>query len=53
MLPIRPTSQFRKDLKKAKKQRRNLKALSRVLEQLAGSEPLAFLNNVAEGYSVK
>jgi len=41
MLPIRPTSQFRKDLKKAKKQRRNLKALSRVLEQLAGSEPLA------------
>jgi mRNA-degrading endonuclease YafQ of YafQ-DinJ toxin-antitoxin module len=32
MLIIRPTSQFKKDMKKAKKQGRNLQTLKRVLE---------------------
>jgi mRNA interferase YafQ len=40
MLAIRPTSQFKKDLKKAKKQGRNLEALSRVLELLVREESL-------------
>ncbi len=40
MLSIRPTSQFKKDLKKAIKQGRNIKSLERVLEQLANMELL-------------
>ena len=40
MLPIRPTSQFKKDLKKAAAQGRDLKKLQRVLETLAIPEPL-------------
>jgi len=35
MLPIRPTSKFKKDLKRATKQSRNIKKLQQVLEQLA------------------
>jgi mRNA interferase YafQ len=41
MLPIRPTSQFKKDLKRAKKQGCNLELLHRVLQQLAEMDPLA------------
>ena len=40
MLPIRPTSQFKKDLKRAKKQRRDLELLHHVLKQLAKMQPL-------------
>jgi mRNA interferase YafQ len=40
MLPIRPTSRFKKDLKKAAKQNRNLKKLQPVLERLAIPGPL-------------
>jgi mRNA interferase YafQ len=40
MLPIRPTSQFKKDVKRAKKQGYDLELLSRVLKQLANMEPL-------------
>lgn len=40
MLPIRPTPQFRRDLKKAKKQGRNLEQVRLVLEQLASLQPL-------------
>ena len=40
MLPIRPTSQFKKDVKRARKQKRNVELLRRVLEQLANMEPL-------------
>ena len=40
MLPIRPTSRFKKDLKMAAKQRRNIKELHHVLEQLALPAPL-------------
>ena len=40
MLPIRPTSQFKKDLKRARKQGHDLDLLRRVLEQLANMEPL-------------
>ena len=40
MLPIRPTSRFKKDLKMAAKQRRNIKELHHVLEQLASPAPL-------------
>ena len=40
MLPIRPTSRFKKDLKRAAKQRRNIKKLQHVLEQLAIPTPL-------------
>ncbi|MEA2039058.1 MAG: type II toxin-antitoxin system YafQ family toxin [Thermodesulfobacteriota bacterium] len=40
MLPIRPTSGFKKDLKRAAKQRRNLKKLRHVLKQLAIPAPL-------------
>jgi mRNA interferase YafQ len=40
MLPIRPTSQFRKDLRKAAKQGRDLELLRKVLEKLAVPEPL-------------
>jgi mRNA interferase YafQ len=40
MLPIRPTSQFKKDLKKARKQGQNLEHLCRVLEHLVRMEPL-------------
>ena len=40
MLPIRPTSRFKKDLKRAAKQRRNIKKLHHVLEQLAIPAPL-------------
>ena len=37
MLPIRPTPQFKRDLKKAKKQGRDLGDIRYVLEQLAAS----------------
>ncbi len=40
MLPIRPTSQFKKDLKRAAKQNRDLATLRNVLNQLAVPEPL-------------
>lgn len=40
MLPIRPTSQLKKELKKANKQGRNLQTLRRVPELLAEEEPL-------------
>ena len=40
MLPIRPTSRFKKDLKRAAKQRRNIKKLHHVLERLAIPAPL-------------
>ena len=40
MLPIRPTSQFKKDLKRATRQGRNIKKLHHVLEQLAIPAPL-------------
>ncbi len=40
MLPIRPTSQFKKDFKKARKQGRDLEHLSRVLDRLVRMEPL-------------
>ena len=41
MLPIRPTSQFKRDIKKAKKQGRDLNHLKRVLERLAEMKPLS------------
>ena len=41
MLPIRPTSRFKKDLKKARKQGRDLEHLSQVLEHLVRMEPLS------------
>ncbi len=40
MLPIRPTSRFKKDLKRAGKQNRNIKKLQQILEQLAIPSPL-------------
>jgi mRNA interferase YafQ len=40
MLPIRPTAQFKKDLKKAGRQGRDLKNLKHVLLQLSKAEPL-------------
>ncbi len=40
MLPIRPTVQFKKDLKRAAGQRRNLKKVEQVLETLAVPKPL-------------
>ena len=51
MLPIRLTTQFKKDLKKARKQGRNLESLSSVLQQLANSEPLplSFKNHKLRG----
>ncbi|MEW6187476.1 MAG: type II toxin-antitoxin system YafQ family toxin [Thermodesulfobacteriota bacterium] len=40
MLSVRSTVQFKKDLKKAAKQRRNHKKVEQVLEVLARPEPL-------------
>ena len=40
MLSIRPTSRFKKDLKRAAKQSRNINKLLQVLEQLAIPAPL-------------
>jgi len=40
MLPIRPTSRFKKDLKKAIKQGRDLKKLGAVLKTLSIPRPL-------------
>ena len=40
MLPVRPTTRFRKDLKKAAKQGRDFDGLRNVLEKLAIPEPL-------------
>ncbi len=40
MLPIRPTSRFKKDLKRAAKQSRNINKLQQVIEQLAIPTPL-------------
>jgi mRNA interferase YafQ len=40
MLPVRPTAAFKKDLKKAVKQGRDLQRLQEVLEQLAVPAPL-------------
>lgn len=45
MLPIRPTSQFKKDLKKSRKQGRDLEHLKTVLEQLAKMQPLPLSYN--------
>jgi mRNA interferase YafQ len=41
MLPIRPTSRFKKDLKRAVKQGRNIEKLRKILEQLAIPAPLS------------
>jgi mRNA interferase YafQ len=40
MLPIRPTTQFKKDLKRAARQKRDLKKIEQVLETLAVPNPL-------------
>ncbi len=40
MLPVRPTSQFKKDLKRASRQRRDLEEVKKVLEILAIPKPL-------------
>jgi mRNA interferase YafQ len=40
MLPIRPTAQFKKDLKRAARQRRNLKKVEQILEILAVPKPM-------------
>jgi mRNA interferase YafQ len=40
MLPVRPTSQFRKDLKKAVKQDRDLDKVKKIIQKLAVPEPL-------------
>ena len=40
MLPIRPTSQFKKDLKRAKRQKRDVEHIKRVLNQLSRTKPL-------------
>jgi mRNA interferase YafQ len=40
MLPIRPTTQFKKDLKRAARQKRNLKKIEQVLETLSVPKPL-------------
>jgi len=52
MLPIRPTSQFKKDVKRAKKQGRDLNLLNRVLEQIANMQPLsvAFKDHKLKGH---
>jgi len=40
MLPVRPTSQFKKDLKRASRQKRDIQKVKNVLEILMLSEPL-------------
>ena len=40
MLSVRTTTQFRKDVKKAKKQRRDLSILRRVMNEIAQKIPL-------------
>ena len=40
MLPIRPTTRFKKDLKRAVRQKRNLEKAKEVLEILAMLQPL-------------
>jgi len=45
MLPIRPTSQFKKDLKRAKKQGRDLEHLRTILKQLVKMQPLPLSYN--------
>jgi mRNA interferase YafQ len=40
MLPIRPTARFKKDLKRAAKQNRDLAKLKKILKQLAIPVPL-------------
>ncbi len=40
MLPIRPTSRFKKDIKRAAKQNRDMEKLKKILEQLAIPAPL-------------
>jgi mRNA interferase YafQ len=40
MLPIRLTSRFKKDLKKAAKQNRDLQKLQQILDKLSVPEPL-------------
>ena len=51
MLPVRPTHQFRKDLKRAKRQGRDLEKVRLVLEKLAVPEPLppAFRDHKLKG----
>jgi mRNA interferase YafQ len=51
MLPIRPTNQFRKDLKRAKRQGRDLDKIRLVLEKLAIPErlPPEFRDNTLKG----
>ncbi|MCF8113367.1 MAG: type II toxin-antitoxin system YafQ family toxin [Desulfotignum sp.] len=41
MLPIRPTTRFKKDMKRAAKQNRDLAKLKNILEQLAIPAPLS------------
>jgi len=41
MLPIHPTSQFKKDLKRTKRQGRDLEHLKRILIQLSKLKPLS------------
>lgn len=40
MLPVRPTSQFKKDLRRASRQKRDIQKVKKVLEILTLSEPL-------------
>lgn len=40
MLPVRPTSQFKKDLRRASRQKRDIQKVKNVLEILTLSEPL-------------
>lgn len=51
MLPIRPTSRFKKDFKKAIKQGRDLKKLTAALEKLSIPQPLpvAFKDHKLKG----
>lgn len=41
MLPVRTVNQFRKDLKKAKRQGKDTELLKQLITSLAGREPLA------------
>ena len=52
MLPIRPTSQFKRDIKRAKKQGRDLDHLISVLEQLSEMKPLpqSYRDHKLKGY---
>ena len=51
MLPIRPTAQFKKDLKRAARQGRDLDSLKKILEKLAIPEslPAAYKDHKLKG----